>query len=197
MGRFTPKTRRGYLLSECASALQKAIRRSDVKLAGHFALEMAESGYAKYVWKRLLTVSAEDCWGIITMEIKALHGSWVFINENHKGGEPFRGRIFISKAVIMMCEALKSRDADHLQNFVYDRKLGIEDHELLQAIQEAKDDPEPIPIPEYAYDVHTAKGKAMGKTKEDFFREEQNALEPKKDGHLDHLVPGKKQQNLF
>jgi len=34
-----------------------------------------------------------------------------------------------------------------------------------------------ITVPEYVYDVHTLKGKRMGKTKEDFFKEEQQALE--------------------
>lgn len=27
------------------------------------ALELWYSGYGNYVWKRLLTISAEDCWG--------------------------------------------------------------------------------------------------------------------------------------
>jgi len=32
-----------------------------------------------------------------------------------------KGRIFISKAVIVLSLAKKNRDADHLQNFVYAR----------------------------------------------------------------------------
>ena len=62
-------TIRQYKLSEVSSAMQKAIRRADVQLAGCWALELWASGFGNYVWKRLLTTSAEDCWGIITQEI--------------------------------------------------------------------------------------------------------------------------------
>ena len=57
--RFT--TKRGYEFGEVSSAMQKAVRRADTRLAGYWALELWASGYGNYVWKRLLTVSAEDC----------------------------------------------------------------------------------------------------------------------------------------
>jgi hypothetical protein len=41
--------------------MQKAVRRGDAKLAGYWALELWASGFGQYVWRRLLTVSAEDC----------------------------------------------------------------------------------------------------------------------------------------
>jgi replication-associated recombination protein RarA len=56
-------TKRGYSFPAVSSAMQKAIRRGDAKLAGYWALELWASGYGQYVWRRLLTVSAEDCWG--------------------------------------------------------------------------------------------------------------------------------------
>lgn len=43
-----------------------------------------------------------------------------------------KGRIFISKAVILFCAARKRRDADHLQNFVYDA-LGVINADKLAA----------------------------------------------------------------
>ena len=104
-------TKRGYDFGEVSSAMQKAIRRSDTRLAGYWALELWASGFGNYVWKRLLTVSAEDVWGLITSEIKALHDSYALVNK----GKPVRehkGRIFISKAVILLCAARKNRDAD-------------------------------------------------------------------------------------
>ena len=118
------RTKRGYDFGEVSSAMQKAIRRADTRLAGYWALELWHSGFGNYVWKRLLTVSAEDVWGLITSEIKALHDSYVFVNKTVPAKQP-RGRIFISKAVILLCAARKSRDADHLQNFVYDALAGI------------------------------------------------------------------------
>jgi len=171
------KTKRGYDLYVVASALQKSIRRSDFKLAGYMALELFASGYGNYAWKRLLTVSAEDCYGIVTKEIKALHDSYLFINKGKKAKD-HKGRIFISKAVIILCECLKSRDADILQNFVYDKKFSISDEEIEQVFDEVREQ-EKVEIPEYVYDVHTLKGKRSGKTKEQFFIEEEEALKPK------------------
>jgi replication-associated recombination protein RarA len=180
------RTARGYNFSEVSSAMQKAIRRADVKLAGYWALELWASGFGRYVWKRLLTISAEDCWGIITQEVKALHDGYLVVNENVPARQP-KGRIFISKAVILLCLAKKSRDADHLQNFVYDQKAGLEERKLAKALEQASDY---VPIPDYAYDCHTAKGKKMGRTKADFFKAEQKALEPWQPGLFDDLIDG-------
>jgi hypothetical protein len=42
--------------------------------------------------------------------------------------------------------------------------------------------------PDYAFDCHTLKGKRKGKTKADFFREEQKALRPFQPGLFDELA---------
>ena len=178
------RTKRGYQFSEVSSAMQKAIRRGDAKLAGYWALELWESGFGKYCWKRLLTVSAEDCWGILTAEVKALHDSYLVVNEGLSARQ-HRGRIFISKAVILLCLAKKSRDADHLQNFVYDQMAGLDPETLAEELRQSGDY---VPIPAYAYDCHTREGRRRGKTKRDFFKAEQAALEPFQPGLFDDLV---------
>ena len=127
-------TKRGYSFPAVSSAMQKAIRRGDAKLAGYWALELWASGFGQYVWRRLLTVSAEDCWGILTQEVKALHDSYTEINRNTPAKTP-KGRIFISKAVILLCLAKKSRDADHLQNFVYDQQAGLDPDTLADELE--------------------------------------------------------------
>lgn len=175
-------TRRGYEFGEVSSAMQKAIRRADTRLAGYWALELWASGYGNYVWKRLLTVSAEDVWGLITSEIKALHDSYVHVNKGVPAREA-RGRIFISKAVILLCAARKSRDADHLQNFVYDALAGLDADKLAADLLKAGKEK----VPDYALDCHTRKGRKQGKTKADFFREEQQALKPFQPGLFDDL----------
>ena len=177
-------TKRGYSFPAVSSAMQKAIRRGDAKLAGYWALELWASGFGHYVWRRLLTVSAEDCWGILTAEVKALHDSYRVINEGVPAKSP-KGRIFISKAVILMCMAKKSRDADHLQNFVYDRVVGIEPETLTDELESSG---EYVPIPDYAYDCHTPQGRREGKTKAEFFRQEQEALHPFIPGLFDNLI---------
>lgn len=173
------RTRNGYDFYESASALQKGIRRGDAKVAGFFALELWSSGYRDYVWKRLFTISAEDCYGLITYEIESLYKAYCFINE--KAAEP-KGRVFISKAVILLCDVRKSRDADHLSNLVYDRK----DVDVERWIEDVRR--YPIPVPQYTYDVHTLAGKRRGKTKRDFFQDELEALKPRMPGLFDDLV---------
>ncbi|GMV83929.1 MAG: hypothetical protein AMXMBFR7_51130 [Planctomycetota bacterium] len=174
-------TTRGYSLLEVASALQKAIRRSDAKLAGYWAIELFESGYQAYLWRRLLTISAEDCWGVITHEVEALYRSWAIIHKQKSGG----GRIFAAKAVILLSQARKCRDADHLTNLVYDAKK-VDDKKLEADLVAARDNIQPIP--DYAFDCHTSKGRKAGKTKQDFFRDEQKALKPREKGLFDDLL---------
>lgn len=47
----------------------------------------------------------------------------------------------------------------------------------------------PLDVPEYTFDVHTRKGRKMGRTKEQFFHEEHEALTPRVPGLFDNLVP--------
>lgn len=181
---FRPHTKRGYNLFEIASCLQKAIRRADATLAGYMAIELFESGYHAYCWKRLLTISAEDVAGIVTQEIKALHDCFLLLND---GAKKPRSRIFISKAVIVLCQARKSRDADHLTNYIYDREM-LDAALLNQAIDEARRNPENIELPEYTFDVHTTKGRRNGKTKDQFFQDEFAALQPREVGVFDSVI---------
>ena len=175
------RTVRGYLLLEVSSALQKSVRREDAASAGYWAVELFESGFQGYLWRRLLTISAEDCWGVITHEIEALNRAWALIHKQKPGG----GRIFAAKATILLCQARKCRDADHLTNLVYDPKQ-IDEATLEASLNEARTQPEAIP--HYAFDCHTQKGKRAGKTKQDFFRDEFKALKPREPGLFDDLV---------
>lgn len=183
------RTVTGYDFFEVSSAMQKAIRRNDAMVAGYFALELWTSGFRDYVWRRLFTISAEDCYGAITKEIEALWQGHELVNKS--ASEP-KGRIFVSKAVLLLCSAGKCRDADHLQNFVYDGKL-VDAEKWLEDVRRY-----PIEIPQYTFDCHTRKGKKRGRTKEEFFREEYEALQPRIPGLFDELVPEiKKEPTLF
>lgn len=181
---YRPRTKRGYNMFEVASCLQKAIRRAETDLAGYMAIELFESGFAKYCWKRLLTISAEDCAGLITQEIKSLFDSWLVLTDN---GEKQKSRIFISKAVIVLCQSRKSRDADHLTNYIYDRAM-VDAQRLEAAIEEARSQPENVALPEYTFDVHTSVGRRRGRSKEQFFRDEHIALHPKEQGEFDWVL---------
>ena len=176
------RTIHGYNFYNVSSCLQKSIRRADARLSGYMALELWSSGYVAYLWKRLFTISAEDCWGILTKEIEALWQGYQLVND--KSDKP-KGRIFISKAVLLLCEAKKCRDADHLSNFVYDKMNGLTAEQLEKEISEST---EYVKLPGYVYDVHTITGKKMGKTKEEFFKEEYEALKPREPGLFDDVI---------
>ena len=100
-------------------------------------------------------------YGLITKEIEALWQGHELVNKNKT--EP-KGRIFVSKAVLLLCECRKSRDADHLQNLVYDRN-DVDVERWLDDVRHY-----PIPIPPYTFDVHTRKGKKYGISVFSFFR---------------------------
>jgi hypothetical protein len=174
-------THNGYGLAECASAMQKAIRRNKPQIAGFFALEMAER-YHAYVWKRLLICSAEDLAGVITQEVIALHDAFLRVNE----GKPkkLRGKVMIAKAVLLMCKAPKSRDADHLVCVV---PHTFRAERLEAAYAAACKGPLP-PLPEYTFDCHTVRGRRNGKTRADFFQDEFLALQPREEGVFDSLI---------
>ena len=174
---WSKRTVRGYDFYEVSSAMQKAIRRSDKKVAAYFAMELFESGYYKYVWKRLFTISAEDVQEYVTAELDALFNGFSMVNSGWNGADKPKGRIFITKAVFLLCDAVKSRDTDHLNIIIYDHKLGINDDEIDKYIQEARSEGR-IHVPEYAMDVHTVAGKKSGKTKGQFILEEMKSLQP-------------------
>ena len=164
------KTYSGYNLYDMSSMLQKAIRRGDVFHASFAAKEMHVK-YREYLWRRLLTVSAEDCYGIMTKEIVALWEADQIIN-----GNKCKSWIFIAKAVTLLCMARKNRDADYVcLNFMCpDKELSPEE------INEFGWDglPESVTVPDWVYDCHTRKGKIMGKTKLEMVIEENAALQP-------------------
>ncbi len=175
------KTVRGYFLGEVVSALQKAIRRGDERLAGYFACEMFESRYDAYAWRRLLTISAEDCVPGVTKEIWALYSSAELVKKKRKTPD----RIFIAKASIVLARAMKSRDADHMSCLMYDCRIP-DDATVAQAIEEARADR--VDVPEYAHDFHTPQGRKKGMTKDRFFIDEHEALNPRAPGTFDEDV---------
>lgn len=171
---YQMRTKGGYDFYEVASLLQKSLRRGEIELAARAANEMFPS-HTNYVWNRLMTVSAEDCDGIITGEIVALYDGWAKVNDAKSAKD--KGRIFIAKAILILATAKHSRDADSLNILISDRypedvfAAEVETTEALIGI--ASDD---FQIPEWVYDVHTRRGKQMGKTKAQFLTEEEKAL---------------------
>lgn len=95
---YEMKTRSGRNFYEVTSAMQNAIRKGDYDVAG-FAMWELLPGYTPYLRKRLLVISAEDCYGILTKDIMALCD--------------IEGEDRMAKTLALLCAAKKNRDADY------------------------------------------------------------------------------------
>lgn len=149
------RTKKGYDFFEVASAFQKAIRRCDEKQAMYWAIELYESNYAKYAWKRMLIMSCEDVglgspftnqvvWNLYqTYE-------WLVALKEHSRPEllPF------TQAVLHLAHCHKSRYID-----------------IAVTVYWAQHEREHLPIPDYAYDEHTKVGRMKGRGRAHFWNE--------------------------
>lgn len=104
--------------------MQNAIRKGDYEIAGYCLWELLPQ-YTPYLRKRLLVISAEDCYGVLTKEILAL---------TEIGDEGS-----LTRALALMCAAKKNRDADYFVcNLMYtDEGSGLSKLELTQALHSA------------------------------------------------------------
>lgn len=181
------KTLNGYNMYDMASMLQKAIRRCDIPHAAYAAEELMPS-FRPYLWRRMVVISAEDCYGIMTKEIIAL---WEADQEYNKDKKSWTEMsvIFIAKALLLLCLARKNRDADYVAlNFMWnDRLLTKEelDEFVDSSILDDLQHPERIRIPDYVFDKHTILGKRRGKDEIDFFRDEIQQLRPHQESMFD------------
>lgn len=97
--------------------MQNAIRKGDYELAGYAMWELLPE-YTPYLRKRLLVISAEDCFGVITKEILSLC---------EVGDEES-----LTKALSLLCLAKKNRDADYFVcNLMLNDKPTGEDKTIL------------------------------------------------------------------
>lgn len=119
-----PYTETGYNMYDMFSLMQKAIRRGKYEQAG-FAARQLKNTYRGAMWNRLLVISAEDCYGIITKEILKLR------KKDYKQQADEN----IGNAIALMCRSLKSRDACYFAcNFVLvsrkPRDVEVSDEEI-------------------------------------------------------------------
>jgi replication-associated recombination protein RarA len=145
----------GYLCGEVASALQKAIRRGDERAALFWASELDLAGYGGYVWKRLRIIASEDV-GLADTEtviaVRALYDNWL---ESKKAQDEGAMPLFLVHAVLLLARARKSGVTIHAWMAFYEgnrQSMGME-------------------IPDHALDMHTARGRRMGRGKQHFLEE--------------------------
>lgn len=149
------KTPGGYLNSECTSAMQKCIRRGLEEEALFWATELDLAGYGTYVWKRLRIIASEDI-GLadpnVCVQVRALYENWIELKKK-KENFSFAERLFFVHAVLLCVRAKKSRIVDTALITMY------------EAERPARD------IPDFALDMHTTKGRKLGRGIDHFFDE--------------------------
>ncbi|MBD5237543.1 MAG: hypothetical protein HDS62_08465 [Bacteroidales bacterium] len=133
MGKEQARSRNGHSIFEISSLIQKALRRSDARMALYSAAEMLPK-YRNYLWKRLLTVSTEDCHDMVTHKVVALH------DKDRCGANGYDNSI-IEEALSILLNASKNRDGDYYACNIFNSrdkrnledKYGIENFDPLSA----------------------------------------------------------------
>ena len=125
------------------SAVQKCIRRGQEDLAMRFAYELyiTSQFHEEKLWNRLLVISVEDIgFGdtnalIVVKTLNEMRKEYPYLD----GDRP----IFFLYAIRYLCRQKKERSTDHIKNII------------MKEIAKGE-----IPeIPDYAYDMHTNKGR--------------------------------------
>lgn len=147
-------TKKGYDGADVISALQKCIRRGIELEALFWAIELYDSGYGEWCFKRLRIMSSEDV-GMaepnISSEIWALYEMYrEQAKKKDDKNEP--QRLFLTHAVIKLCRAKKSRMIDWA--LIY----GWLSHPFKR-----------LTVPDFALDKHTERGRRMGRGFGHFF----------------------------
>ncbi len=150
------RTRHDLAADEVISALQKEIRRGNLENAALLAYEMITTSpeMEAKLWQRLLAISVEDVgWGDLQAPrlVHTLFGMHRLFDRND--GER---RLFALHAVRFLCRCVKDRSSDEMSAWIK------------QQVENGGVTPE---IPDYALDMHTARGRELGRDVRHFYEE--------------------------
>ena len=150
------ETIHGFRADEIISALQKSIRRGLVENALMLAYEMTETSpeLEEHLWTRLSVISVEDAGDGSFMEPVIVDALYRMHQRFPRGA--FDRFLFATHAVRLLAGRSKDRLTDEMANWV---KLAVDG-------RGARPD-----IPDVAYDMHTRRGREMGRGLEHFLRE--------------------------
>jgi replication-associated recombination protein RarA len=150
------KTYHGLPADQVISALQKEIRRGRTENAVLLAHEMMVTSPAleDFLWQRLMIISVEDI-GFgdpqAPILLNALYNMLCTFDRTVS-----ERKLFAFHAARYLCSCQKDRSSDEMVNWV------------TVAVNQGQGRPT---IPDYALDVHTAQGQAMGRGLRHFFEE--------------------------
>lgn len=141
------KTKNGLDADLVISAMQKCIRRSQEDLAIRMAYELylTSTFHEEKMWNRLLVIPVEDI-GFGDPNAILLIRNLFEIHKEFPYGDGDRP-IFFIYAIRYLCRCKKERSTDHIKNIV---------------MKEFENGYVPE-IPDYAIDMHTIKGRKLGR----------------------------------
>ena len=149
------RTKKGYDFFQVASAFQKSIRRCDEEQSTFWGIELYDSGYQSYAWKRMVIMASEDV-GLgdpnVIVRIMALKDSYDYLAAKKEKSLP--ERLPFMQAVLLLTRCMKSRYVDHAITYYWQTHNGRR-----------------LEMPDYAYDMHTRRGKELGRGLKHFYEE--------------------------
>ena len=147
-------TKKGYDFYEVASAFQKSIRRGLLEDAMYWGIELYESNYEEYAWKRMIIMASEDV-GLgepsCVVQVMAFKQSFDYLHMRKDMGAK---KLPFTHAIAVLVNSRKSRFIDHAITVYWQQNR-----------EEIKE------IPNWAFDMHTRRGKAMGRGLDYFYKE--------------------------
>jgi replication-associated recombination protein RarA len=149
------KTRNGYNGDEMISMLQKSIRRGleDNALAAAYEMYITSPQFEDKLWRRLIAISVEDI-GFGDPMAAVLINTCNQMRKEFPYNDGDRPMFFVH-GIRYLCRCQKERSSSLKTNLVVKRFSKGE----LPA------------VPEYALDMHTVKGRAMGRDEQHFLSE--------------------------
>jgi replication-associated recombination protein RarA len=144
---FRPLTQRGYDFYEVTSAFQKSVRLGLDEDAAYWAVELIPK-FEQYFWRRAKIIANEDI-GVSNPAI------FPILEALERQYFQARDLLMVVNAAILMARSQKTRLACHLSIVL--------EQQISQGLPKRE-------IPDYALDCHTARGKRMGRTVQDHFR---------------------------
>lgn len=149
------KTRNGFSGDEIISMLQKSIRRGREKeaLAAAYEMYITSEQFENKMWRRLMAICVEDIgFGEVTAP------ELIYTLQNIRKEFPYNDGdrpIFFVQAIRYLCRLPKERSSDHVKNM------------LIKEFAHGRG----VEVPDYAYDMHTKKGREMGRDEIHFLTE--------------------------
>ena len=160
---MTVRSPNGYSPYDLMSAMQKFIRRSMEKEALWCFYELEASNLYNIASNRLAVIVYEDC-GIANLDLcNSIHGHIEQMNKWYKAGNG-AWRLVLGNIILQACRGKKNRIADHFVCAVAAMRVNgyvvnLDDYES------------------FVYDMHTQRGKKLGRGSEHFRDEASKIIE--------------------